>query len=257
MMRTRLFRGALGIVLASCALASLHPYGNPQRGLRQPREEVLQAASLPEEARRTLTAKCADCHSYATHWPVYSWAAPVSWLIERDVVRGREHLNLSRWAELSADQQQVLEQEIVRQVKKGAMPPPPYRWMHRQADLNASDRQALTTLVSEGVSEPASAMQGDADRGRGIFDRRCTGCHATDSDREGPRLRGVYGRRAGSVPTYQYSPALRNSGVTWTSGTLEKWLSDSDAMMPGSSMGFAVPKAQERSDLIAFLRSLQ
>jgi cytochrome c len=253
----KFFGGALGILFASCVLTTLHPYGNPQRSLRQPREEVLKAAFLPEEARRTLIAKCADCHSYATHWPAYSWAAPVSWMIERDVVRGREHLNLSRWAELSRDRQQTLEQEIVRQIKKGTMPPPPYRWMHRQADLNGSDRKALITLVPEGVSEPVSATQGDADRGRGIFDRRCSGCHATDSDREGPRLRGAYGRRAGSVPTFQYSPALRDSGVTWTRANLDRWLSDSDGMMPGSSMGFAVPKAQERSDLIEYLRSLQ
>lgn len=256
MIARRLLRIALGIIATSLALGRLHPFGNPQRNLRQPREELLRATSIPDAARNTLIAKCADCHSYATHWPVYSWAAPFSWLIESDVVKGRRHLNLSRWQELSADQQQTLEQETVQQAKRGTMPPFPYRLMHRQAGLELSEREALNRLVPSEASESAPVTAGDADRGRSVFERRCSGCHATDSNREGPRLRGVYGRRAGAVPGFQYSSAIKNSGVTWTPDRLNTWLADSDSMVPGSAMGFVVPKAQDRSDIIAFLKSL-
>jgi cytochrome c len=73
-------------------------------------------------------------------------------------------------------------------------------------------------------------------------------------DREGPRLAGVYGRKAGSLPGFTYSAGLKHSGVTWTDATLEKWLSDPDLMVPDNNMSFSVPKAEERRDLIAYLK---
>lgn len=253
----KLAGGVLCMIIASLVLALLHPFGDPQRNLKQPDSALLQAAPMPDASRRVLVAKCADCHSDATHWPIYSRVAPVSWLIEHDVVEARKHLNLSQWQELSPDQQLVLEQEIVQQTRKRTMPPLPYRLIHWKAHLEPADREALLQLVSQETSESKPFEAGDADRGRALFNRRCSGCHATDSDREGPRLRGVYGRRAGSVPGFEYSSALRNSGMTWTDANLEKWLKDSESMLPGSAMGFSVPKPQERSDLIAFLKSLR
>jgi cytochrome c len=248
--------GAICLIVASLGLACFHPFGNPQRRLQQPRETLLQAVALPESTRRILVTKCADCHSNSTYWPVYSRTAPVSWLIERDVVEGRKHLNLSRWKELPADQQQVLEQEIIQQAREGAMPPFSYRLIHWNAYLGVSDRNSLAALVRTGIIESTPAKMGDADRGRTVFGRRCTGCHSIDSNHEGPRLRGAFGRRAGSIPGFQFSSAIRNSGITWTEANLDRWLTDSDSMLPGSAMGFRVPKAQERSDLIAFLKSL-
>lgn len=248
---------AVGVIVASLALAHLHLFGDPQRDLQQSREHLLDSASMPDAARRTLISKCADCHSNTTRWPAYSRVAPASWLIERDVIEGRRHLNLSHWLELPSDQQQALEQEIAEQARKGDMPPLQYRLVHWTAQLDSSDRSALSALDTPRLTESVAVTAGDADRGRAVFSRRCTGCHALDADREGPHLRGVYGRRAGSVSGFHYSPAIRNSGVTWTDATLERWLSDTDAMVPNNAMGFAVPKAQERSDLIAFLKSLQ
>ena len=111
-------------------------------------------------------------------------------------------------------------------------------------------------LVSQ-QSSAAAAVAGDATRGQALFERRCTGCHALDENREGPHLRGVYGRKAGTVPAFNYSTALRNAGVVWTEENLNRWLTDSDAMIAGSEMGFAVGKEQERADLIAYLKSLR
>ena len=75
-----------------------------------------------------------------------------------------------------------------------------------------------------------------------------------EADRKGPRLAGVYGRKAGSVAGFTYSTGLKNLGATWNDATLEKWLSDPDMVVKDNNMSFSVPKAEERRDLIAFLR---
>ncbi len=102
-----------------------------------------------------------------------------------------------------------------------------------------------------------NAPTGDAVRGKQVFEKRCTGCHTIVADREGPRLAGVFGRKAGSVAGYAYSAGLKKSGTNgliWDDASLEKWLSDPDAMVPDNNMEFRVPKAQERLDLIAYLK---
>jgi hypothetical protein len=71
---------------------------------------------------------------------------------------------------------------------------------------------------------------------------------------EGPRLSGVYGRKARSVPGFDYSQGLKNSGLTWNDATLEKWLSGPDSVVPDAKMDFYVPKAGERRDLIAYFK---
>jgi cytochrome c2 len=68
--------------------------------------------------------------------------------------------------------------------------------------------------------------------GKDLFERRCGGCHALDRDKEGPRLGGVYGRRAGSVDTFDYSEALKAANITWNDESLEKWLSDPSRWCP-------------------------
>jgi cytochrome c len=112
-------------------------------------------------------------------------------------------------------------------------------------------------IVLAQPEQGTAVLPGDSARGKAVFERRCTGCHALDADREGPHLRGVYGRRAGTVPGFDYSDALRSSDLVWGDDTLDRWLRDTDAMVPGSAMGFSVPRAQERADVIAFLKSIR
>ncbi len=115
---------------------------------------------------------------------------------------------------------------------------------------------ALALTPKSTHAQPALTA-GDVERGKALFDRKCTGCHSLDSNREGPRLRDVYGRKAGTVSGFSYSDALRNSGVVWDAINLERWIRDSDAMLPQSAMGFAVPKTQDRADIVAYLRTLK
>ena len=248
---------AAGLFTAACLLSFVHPFGNPRSIPSQPRETLLRTATMPDETRRVLLTKCADCHSDTTHWPIYSKAAPASWLLDRDVAEGRKHMNLSHWLELSNDQREVLGSEIGQQAKKGSMPPLQYRLVHWGSGLTPTDVAALALLSPKEATDGGASQTGDFVRGKSVFERKCTGCHSLDSDHEGPRLRGVYGRKAGTVPGFGYSTALKSSGVVWDNVTIERWIRDSDAMVPQSSMDFSVPKVQDRADIIAYLRTVK
>jgi cytochrome c len=103
--------------------------------------------------------------------------------------------------------------------------------------------------------EPQTAAMpaGDAVRGAEIYETSCGGCHSLDANRIGPAHRGVVGRKAGSAAAYNYSPALKASGVTWTPENLDKWLTDPRGFVKGVKMGFRLNDAQLRADVIAFL----
>jgi len=94
----------------------------------------------------------------------------------------------------------------------------------------------------------------NADSGKGLFEKRCGGCHALDRDKEGPRLHGVYGRAAGAVDSFPYSEALKKSKIVWAEDTLDRWLMNTDDVVPNNDMTFHVEKADERQAIIAFLK---
>jgi cytochrome c len=236
-------------------LGNLHPFGDPRDEPSEGLGTLLRGANMPADAKAVLVSKCADCHSNATRWPVYARIAPGSWLIESDIVEARKKMDLSRWETMPMEQQQVLMAKIFEEAKSGDMPPLQYRLLHWSAKLSKGDLQTLSMLgKSGGGSEAALAGDGDAARGKAVFEKRCIGCHALEADREGPRLAGVYGRRAGSVAGFTYSAGLKNLGVTWNDATLERWLSDPDLMVKDNNMSIGVPKAEERRDLIAYLK---
>jgi cytochrome c len=242
-------------VAAIVGLGYIHPFGNPRVEPAKGLDTLLRGANMPANARAVLVAKCADCHSNETKWPVYARIAPGSWLIERDIVKAREEMDLSRWGQIPAEKQEVLKAKIVQEAKSGDMPPLQYLALHWTAKLSSGDVQALAMLSQHaGGSEAALTGLGDPMRGKAVFEKRCTGCHAMDVDREGPRLAGVFGRKAGSVAGFTYSAGLKKLSFTWDDASLEKWLSDPDLMVRDNNMSFSVPKAAERQDLIAFLK---
>ena len=98
-----------------------------------------------------------------------------------------------------------------------------------------------------------AAAPGDARSGEEIY-ARCLACHALAYDRTGPRHCGLFGRRAGSVEGFAYSDAMKRSNITWNARTLDRFLANPLAAVPGTSMGYAgVPDPRERADLIAYL----
>lgn len=107
------------------------------------------------------------------------------------------------------------------------------------------------------AAAPAAAA-GNAQRGEAAF-RACAACHALapGAHLTGPSLAGVVGRRAGTAPGFtRYSEALKGSGLTWDEATLDAWLRNPAALVPGNAMLFpGLREAGARADLIAFLKA--
>jgi cytochrome c len=114
----------------------------------------------------------------------------------------------------------------------------------------------FAALVIAAIHRSPSAAGTDAGVGNDLFARMCSGCHAVDTNKGGPRLRGVLGRKAGTVAAYPYSDALRKSGIVWTGPLLRKWLEDPEALVKDTDMEFSVSNASERAALVDYLKSL-
>ena len=102
------------------------------------------------------------------------------------------------------------------------------------------------------------AYADDASEGRDLFIRQCLGCHAFACNKQGPRLGGLFGRKAGSVENYgYYSEGLKNSEIVWTEETLDKWFTDPSKIAPQSVMitNGKVEDPTLRRNLISFLKT--
>jgi len=113
---------------------------------------------------------------------------------------------------------------------------------------------AVATCLLPHATGAAGPANGNAAYGKILFEKRCTGCHSLDRNKEGPRLGGVYGRKAGSVADFSYSDELKAAKITWDAESLDKWLTNPEVMMPNTDMAFHVSSSQERADIIQFLR---
>jgi len=90
-----------------------------------------------------------------------------------------------------------------------------------------------------------------------VYQKRCTGCHDFDKDKEGPRLRGVFGKKAATLSTtFEYSEALKSSNVVWDAPSLDQWMKEPEKIVPKTDMFFRVPRAAERADIIAYLQTV-
>jgi cytochrome c len=100
----------------------------------------------------------------------------------------------------------------------------------------------------------AAATAAQLHTGEEVYSR-CLACHALEYDRTGPRHCGLLGRRAGSVPGFVYTQAMKNSGIVWNEKTLDSFLRNPFQAVPGTSMGYAgIPMDTERAALIAYLK---
>ena len=112
---------------------------------------------------------------------------------------------------------------------------------------------AVGALVTTMSFAAISNLTGDPSRGKALY-QACQACHSIDENDLGPKHRGVVGRPAGSIVDYAYSAALKSSGLTWDEATLDRWLTNPSALVPGTKMFFQVADAQNRADIIAFLK---
>jgi cytochrome c len=118
-------------------------------------------------------------------------------------------------------------------------------------------KYAIAAWLLLAVLPAAADSAGDAKRGEQLYRQKCTACHSVNDNSTGPRHKGVFGRRAGTVSDYRYSLALEDQDFEWNEATLDAWLADPSAVVPGNLMGMAVESAQDRRDLIAYLKTLE
>jgi cytochrome c len=118
--------------------------------------------------------------------------------------------------------------------------------------------RCLPTAIIAGalaLTSTAALSQGDAAEGEKVFNK-CKACHAVDEPQNkiGPHLVGIFGRPAGSVEDFNYSDAMKESGVTWNEETIAAYLADPRGYIKGNRMALAGLKEEEIADLIAYLK---
>ena len=116
---------------------------------------------------------------------------------------------------------------------------------------------ALARTASVYATPVGAAQQPTADQGKQVFEKRCTGCHTLDKAKEGPPLRGVIGRKAGTVPGFPYSAGVKALGITWDQTNIQQWLKGPDEMVPDTDMSFSLSNADERAAVALYLASLK
>ena len=98
----------------------------------------------PPEVEAVMRRACFDCHTNETRWPLYARIAPGSWLMARDVHKGRSHWNLSKWEDADDDERQTDRENAWDQIVSGEMPPWFYVLpMHPDAKLSEADKALL------------------------------------------------------------------------------------------------------------------
>lgn len=117
-----------------------------------------------DNVHRIFRRACYDCHSNNTQWRWYSYAAPASWLMVRDVEEGRKHLNFSSWNLLDLEKEKELRHEIWEEIDHRKMPPWLYEFIHSGTELSEGDKEVLR-LWSQTSNGPKTGTDVPALRG--------------------------------------------------------------------------------------------
>src|SRR5947209_5163691 len=113
----------------------------------------------------------------------------------------------------------------------------------------------LAALV---LSSTQALAQGNVTAGKKVFENQCASCHPTEPRKQGfgPSLAAVMGRLSGTLPGYNFTPAMVNAHLIWDAKTLDEFLASSTQKVPGTSMPVSLPNAGARADVIAYLGTL-
>jgi hypothetical protein len=144
--------GYLAVVLCGIAVASIQvmPVKRSNPAVNSA-DTIETSLNVPAPVEKILTEACKDCHSLQTRWPVYARVAPVSWIVTHDVERGREAMNLSRWAAHAGSKPGVAMGVLAAacaDVQSRHMPPAAYRRMHPAARLQPEEVETLCEWTS-------------------------------------------------------------------------------------------------------------
>jgi cytochrome c len=122
--------------------------------------------------------------------------------------------------------------------------------------LHVAALSVLFAMHAQAQTAARPSSEISAKRGQAIYAAKCSACHSLSENLTGPAHAGVFGRRVGTAQGFEYSSALLKSQVIWNRANLERWLTDPEKLIPGQRMGFRLPKAQERADVVAYLATL-
>lgn len=118
-------------------------------------------------------------------------------------------------------------------------------------------RLAHFAVFAAAISASHAASAAGDDSNQVVFNNVCRTCHTTTGgdNRLGPNLAGLIGRKAGAVEGYAYSPSMKNAGVTWDAKTLDEFIANPDAVVPGNNMKpySGITNAEDRAKIVAFL----
>jgi cytochrome c len=118
---------------------------------------------------------------------------------------------------------------------------------------------AFAAFASLALTVPALA-DGDPAAGKTVYNQ-CRPCHQVGPEAQnsvGPKLNGVFGRKAGSVEGYNYSDANKNSGITWDEANLKEYLKNPRAKVPGTKMIFpGISREKQLEDVVAYLKNIK
>jgi len=149
----RWVKWALAALLGGLLVIQVVPFGRDHAN-----PPVVAEPSWDSAQTRELTVRaCFDCHSNETVWPWYSTVAPVSWLVQRDVDEGREHLNYSEWNRTQEGE------ESAETVREGSMPPSFYSLTHPGARLTDAELAALANGLAATFGGESGSEEGEAE----------------------------------------------------------------------------------------------
>jgi len=157
--RYKLIGVAVVVVLAVAAQVFQPRPSNPPI---DPARTLQARLAVPPDVSAILDRSCRDCHTHATTWPWYAKVSPASWLVVSDVNEGREHLNLSEWAQYDVRRADHELDEMCEHVREGEMPLGSYILLHPDAKLSADDVSVICGWTERMRSSMAGASTGGA-----------------------------------------------------------------------------------------------
>jgi cytochrome c len=125
--------------------------------------------------------------------------------------------------------------------------------------LRPAVRSASYAVAALALGSSTCLAAGDAAAGHQVFASRCSVCHATEPgvNKIGPSLAGVFGRKSGTEPGFDYSPALKAAAINWDEKTLDQFIQNPGADVHGTKMIVSVPGNDDRQNVIAYLKTLK
>ena len=130
-----------GSGLLGVAASLVHPFGTVK--IQPAGKPLFEGEPVDPVVMATIQRSCRNCHSDKTEWPWYSYVAPMSWMVEHDVRRGRSHLDLSRWNEYDNARKQAILAQLAAVVRNRKMPLPQYTLLHPEAKLSDAEIERI------------------------------------------------------------------------------------------------------------------